>query len=783
MQPRRPASALDQVPELDQENGHFFTDYTRPISPPPAARLTSTSIKPATHVVMKQQWNPNSRTVETVPVVVPVHEASSIQHSIQSAADQPVTKKKKKKAPGASEGSHLTSGGMSSRTTVGGPTDRPTSPVTRPLSPALSDSRFGTTSPSPSGTAASKKTKKVAPAAIQVHAEEAGRSESFSSTSTSTASPTSEQFKARTAGLLSKQPSVVREDQEGEKEEEDISNVANTSKQIERTPGKTSMQMPSAQVGQSAVSRPTAQISTPGQGPAKNRQTSLSPQRSLRFSATTSLDPNGLIKHEPLPRSVSPVKSALKRSPSPSVRATSPTPGAPGRRKVAMSDTSDTASFISDDGSKPKKKKAVRVSFDEPRPLIEPSHVANPAGAAARRQRVVSEDDTPEGMKPTPALPTFGSVRGKKERAAADESNGVRTRPKPTQEQRTNGLVPVASSGQATRATTSQDAYNKGTGETQPVDASSGKAPIESYIPFKPEERSTHDTKLSDGQFDSQDVPDIAVQPSTPTLKSEEQSGSGYLSLPGSRKPSNADLRATTGNAGDSQGRDKVEQTTSVTPTEVLRTTQNKPEPTALRPASPTTEDQTVSEASSDEDHESVYSDAEEDLSNLEGGFASLDAILEGPMAEHGKNEHAAAVMQRGKGLGWLPGTDAQGTPSAADKVGDWEQTRAYWASLSEKKRQQLEKEALSRMSEAEGVSQPVAAPIAAAEQPKPKKKKKLAAAALFLLKIRSLPHHLSQQQLLQDIDDRHPTSPQLRRLCVEASQPVRLRKSICGNR
>ncbi|KAG8167830.1 hypothetical protein KVR01_003519 [Diaporthe batatas] len=156
-----------------------------------------------------------------------------------------------------------------------------------------------------------------------------------------------------------------------------------------------------------------------------SRNHSKSPVRNARFGP---VQDSLTVRHEPPPRSISPRKSALKHQ-SPS-RGASPAD--------AVSDGSE-AGIPSHEQALPRKK-SVRVSFDDGNTVVVGEAAGNaetdsplpPSPQAASRRPWYSslgigkkkdaipiEDD--EGMKPRPMLPTFGSVRGRKQSAKEPE--------------------------------------------------------------------------------------------------------------------------------------------------------------------------------------------------------------------------------------------------------------------------------------------------------------------------------------------------------------------------
>ncbi|TPX19007.1 uncharacterized protein E0L32_011324 [Thyridium curvatum] len=110
-----------------------------------------------------------------------------------------------------------------------------------------------------------------------------------------------------------------------------------------------------------------------------------------------------------------------------------------------------------------------------------------------------------------------------------------------------------------------------------------------------------------------------------------------------------------------------------------------------------------VIEEESDESGSSIYSDAYEDLSDMEGdGFLSLDAVVESPVATSvAKSPFASATNTPSQ-----PKVEAiqpvqkqvaiaNATPEPVKTEDDWENAKSYWRSLTAEKRAQLEKEAM----------------------------------------------------------------------------------------
>ncbi|KAI1124024.1 hypothetical protein F5Y10DRAFT_39741 [Nemania abortiva] len=165
-----------------------------------------------------------------------------------------------------------------------------------------------------------------------------------------------------------------------------------------------------------------------GDGDNLRRSSSNSPARQARFAPGPA--EKLAIRHAPLPRSASPIKSAMKHSSS-IARETSPSDN--------MSDPSMSGAASPDQKEDPavSRRKSVRVSFDDHGTVIvgdsspaieaESSTAQSPQGSKRtwfgnigrnKKKEIALDDD--EIMKPRPALPSFGSIRDKKAREAGE---------------------------------------------------------------------------------------------------------------------------------------------------------------------------------------------------------------------------------------------------------------------------------------------------------------------------------------------------------------------------
>jgi serine/arginine repetitive matrix protein 2 len=472
----------------------------------------------------------------------------------------------------------------------------------------------------------------------------------------------------------------------------------------------------------------------------RGRGSSLSPPRNAHF-APVAIQLAG-VKHQPPPRSISPAKSALKSSPSVSRRGTSPV--SQNGHLFNRSTASDVSDTMSDTASK-KKPKSIRVSFEEA-PIVagtsahaEPQTSPTSLGLFASKwsPKAEKENEFEDFMKPRPALPLFGSIREKEKRPAHE--SGVAEKVTETVSS-TPMSASVGSIGESLRTSNdhaiagivAQDHANKlipmndplppevtsveGSGyvsdSSDEADRSAGmqkhgSLDDSSQILSVPEPKSL--TAAQDGKssaatpFKSQDVevPEIALLPATPLEHPEPKYQSMFI--PGGWGEDVPDMDDR--QVSFSEPITKPSQsTTSAIPTQ---------HPTSLHDLVTQNED-------SSDDNSSVYSDAYEDL---EGGFASIDALMDSPVASstsglmfsrHADNstiEPTSSGLRNETALNESP-------PPVTTPAKDWDATRQYWSGLSEARKQpQTDKSEPS--SQAEDVARHVMAAPVKQEQPR----------------------------------------------------------------
>ena len=359
-------------------------------------------------------------------------------------------------------------------------------------------------------------------------------------------------------------------------------------------------------------------------------RSSLSPPRSAHF-APVAVELDGE-KHKPPPRSSSPAKSALKSSPSVSNRDGSPVVQANRlSEKGAPSDVSDTTS---DDGAK--KRRSMRVSF-EATPVIagisaypDPQTPVAPAGLGTSKWSPISEKENEfeDLMKPRAALPVFGSIRTKERRSPPEDfaekiTETVSSTPM-TASVGSIGDPSHSSNDHALGNIVAQDFAHKqnrleesGYVSDSSLESSSQKhGDVQSSLVPEPksltapiDEKSSTPGSLAERIVD---VPNIALLPPTPNVQERSEPTYNGLTIPG--------------------GWDDEAPKQEFQAVEPASERANKTPPIAPVPA-PHQHSLIFNEDNdSDSDNSSVYSDAYEDLTDAEGGFGSIDAMVERPV-------------------------------------------------------------------------------------------------------------------------------------------------------
>jgi serine/arginine repetitive matrix protein 2 len=486
------------------------------------------------------------------------------------------------------------------------------------------------------------------------------------------------------------------------------------------------------------------------------RAGSSSPSRNVHahFVEGSSLVTPMSIRHQPPPRSVSPMKSALRQSPASSVRNISPNVAVNSKPRAPPSETSDTTSLASQDGIKPAKvKKSVRISEDGSDPVP-------PAGDPNARRELSgswANDDTSEMMKPRSALPSFSSVRGRKleqaekpekvtETVSSSMTNSASTLPDhreasndqlvgavlaqhyaqkerkfDTPTSTTNEPLPPQVTSKETSADLSDSAYSEDEAETY----FHPPAHAEKIITQDKGVASSHEPATLDHSVEAPEanpienvVPSLALQPPTPGVEEESEPP---LDAAAAQPASRPVLKQRNSMPGSWDGEDWDQHKPAALSRQAVRdeallseNDSSDDEAAVLQPAQTSVEG--VSPVlhpiyESDSDVSEDFADAEEDFEP--GGFASLDAIVESPVTRPAAVIPSPPISPQAA----LPPSRANMSDSSAlsdeqDNT-DWNSATAYWSSLSRKKRLELEAEAEAA----------IAVPVVESA-PKPKKKK-----------------------------------------------------------
>ncbi|KAF4634669.1 hypothetical protein G7Y89_g3435 [Cudoniella acicularis] len=433
---------------------------------------------------------------------------------------------------------------------------------------------------------------------------------------------------------------------------------------------------------------------------------------------------------------------------------------------------------------------ATPVTTDSP--IVQSPQTKRPwysIGKGKKKDTSVLDENDDEVMKPRPALPSFGSVRKNQAPKEIQErplvkppapEDQVLSIPSPPLFTTPTGEVIEYPLGQSNDhvvgAIISQDAASRNAanisksreplppqvtsveGNGYVSDSSSENSvdfalstivtqPMESKEPITMESASENLGMLSKpaaeqetGHNDNQangDVPKISVPQATPTLENMD-SRKEWLDMPGSWRSSNSD--------SGSQNQDDV-------PQPIVEHHASEPTPAGIGIAEPTLESAQSSlpvlddiaaensrshptspviiEESENSDTDSIYSDAAEDLSDLEGdGFMSLDAVVESPVvpiSAPGLTISTPPESPTTKAIKERAYRNSQLSRKSSEPELDegWQKAQEYWKGLTAEKRHQLELEARA---EAEEDSH---AEVEVKQVPTPEKKKRVLKPAL----------------------------------------------------
>ena len=746
---RPKVSSLDTVGEIERAGSRSSINFSRPMSP-----QNSSPTSPLVGGRVKSQPLPQSTGASGLPSA----EVNRIIDSIQETATAPVKKKKKVVSKNPAEGSHLALG------TTGAPqgsalrtNSQQQSTVGIPTPPASDPG----SSPGGNNEASKPKKKKKSTLTTESKAQEPGEGfgNSYPSDTDSVSSELSSSterarnYNTRAAGLLIKQPSVVREDREAEEQED--RRVSSKNKNGQATQNGTVGAMTSANTSKPVskdrqhnrtVSQPEAHrghkrtsLDVPGGG----RPGSLSPVRAAHFSSQPEYETPGGARHQPPARSISPAKSALKSSPS---RGQSPIIGRPtGRRaSLAPGEASDTASNISEDGSRsvPKKKKSARVSFEDDSVTV--GRAASPPMASddkpkgrswfdlvreKNQEGAVIDSDQDSVIKPMPTLPSFGSIRDRHDESVLDTTKEQ----KPSDDWAKDTLSSIdTSTDQVIGGIIAQNAAakaNKGDGQTALRSDSTAPLPpqvtsVEGTGYHSEDETSLYNNERVITEKQSQDqttaVPSIELQPATPALEIRGQDEE-WPGMPGGF-PGSSDGTENKSSSLTSTIPAAEHATPAITPA-TIGIAEPEPEAAAQQHEPGASHVGEVAEGlrsqidaqsgeESDDTSVSIYSDAAEDPDDFDGdGFGSINAIVESPatpiMPLIPRSPPASPTVKppaEKPPVEKVPSPEDSTRRSLARNESElsepgsdegWDRAQAYWSGLSQTKKMQLEQAAL----------------------------------------------------------------------------------------
>jgi serine/arginine repetitive matrix protein 2 len=693
-------SRLTKVPELEREGSQRSSvNFSRPMSsqsgPAPQAGLPKSSGWFTAPVASDQKPRQTLDPIKPSSSHGPPGAVLGAPRTAQPVTTGPLKAKKKKRAASHSEGSFLASG------------------TTKLTGTALQHMR-GSSDASTDQKATRLNNTHSREGAYIGDGSLRGSGDSSSESSPPVVKQRPQSWNSRSGALLSKQPSVVHERPEFEEQSEQATS-ANTGRKVDTAPAKPSLESsryaPSMVPSQSTSAEQTSYVqstgSDAGHANGKPEETerpgrllSPSPVRIAHFSDVPVELSNG-VKHSPSGRSNSPFKSALKHSPSSSLRTTSP-------EARFVSGHSRTVSESLEEGQKPKK--TARVSFDDAPVVVPAQESSNNADLAMTRR--LSDDDLEEIMKPRPTLPSFGSVRGRKDveetRNLPRSSRGSRS---PTSPSRSLVVGPSSSNDHVVGGILAQDfaARQRAESSSSSLDltirATHPGAPLppevttvegSGYVSdtdstFSTDARQHEPSEVTDPSSvltapgtekisHPVTVPSFTLIPPTPAAEEERT-----FSIPGafpSFESDNVSVNEDKAPASPELAQAQVESSPT---TSTTRDTDGSTPPIYNLSHLPVP---TAGEDSSDSDTSSVYSDAAEDPSELYGGFASLDAIVDSPIAES-KKPFELPIPPKSQST--VDQNDSPPSPTAAH----WDKTTEYWHGLSERKRRELEQHAV----------------------------------------------------------------------------------------
>ena len=771
---KQQVTRLDTSGESIRPQNRDSVNFSRPMSPPNSQPTSPSNTKPQT-----SPHNKSASIALAAAVRAPTtanRDAENIQYSIQNAANRPVKKNKKVVGKGTAEGSHFSKSARPISASSILDLQRENPLYSQEHSPL--DTNLENREVKEAQFPRRKKKTSTSPTYDPPRSSYGSDSETQSEHGSSSDLPRT--YNTRAARLLAKQPSVVREDRAAEERAEQNSSrtsikgaaqngdaargsdpISSQASEISQENSRSKIEPVDPSIPSSVTSAnvPTNSSSaSKGEIPKENRSDipqPLSPARAAHFSSQLVLQTPDLMKHQPPSRSVSPAKSALKHSPS--SRGPSPLGALPGswagRNGRATSEASDTASAVSDDGTKVRsQRKSAKVSFDEgivvvgraasPPPSPDSPVIMSPQdkrkdGRWSNTGRNKREDvpDISNVMQPTPNLPSFESIRGK---ASQSSTQPVRVEtPQGSPKSLPNRIG--SSTDQIIGRIFAQDFEGKGqssnsytplgpdtpevvsvNGMRHPFDDPSdthtsslrAKGPSSGLDqPLVLDTASSTDSRKEvSGSMSAGMVPYIAILPATPRVEDDNEAQNSWLHMPGGFPISTDSLHDGKTSASPATEHRFIEPTPAqvgiAEPEPQSVTFRHEATVPAVGHAAEVFRAQINSQAADEDTDSSIYSDAAEDLSDLEGdGFGSINAIVESSPVD--KHDVLKSIAPAGVGAesSAKRSTKANRTRRTAllrneselSEPGPeegWDRAQEYWSGLSPVRKAQLERAA-----------------------------------------------------------------------------------------
>ena len=747
--------SLNTVGEFNHASNRDSVNFSRPMSPqnsPPSSPLNRIRQRP---YQTASTTTSNSAVAHTTSSQK--KKADNVPSSPEGIHSQPVRKKKQKSgitgAAEATEPLNTQTPDQPSSTVSGSGQQLPelakqTLAFHSELKPSAVDTSIDMRS-------APKRKQKKPGTLTSIRPNSLHESDSDTQSERSLSSDRPQTYRARPPGLLTKQPSIVREDREAEeKEEEGTSIQKSTPKVRHSTNPATSIAQSSSiapenrkQHGRSA-SQPAASVVL-STGVASNadlvnerpddlneenaiRHKSLSLPRAAHFSSYPNLQVQEAVMHQPPARSVSPAKSALKHF---SLRGSSPlgtnSESTNKRNSQALSEASDTISIISDEGKRntPRSKKGVKVSFEESlvvgraaTPPTSPDSpvILSPQNRSSdkislgnfqdkKQERAISDAGMDQVMQPTPTLPTFGSIREQTE-LYPTKADGAIVDHKSVEA----GPAQVeASTDQMIGHVFAQDFKNRTLRPAESTSTTStGSNPLSNEVTRV--EGSGSRSKTQDDLLNANTLPPSASLSAIHGKDDQPLDNDNVPKMPG-HFPDSSDYseykQYSPFHGVDNRASIPTPASVGIAePEPELVTALHEPRASMTDNGAEDVRAQNgISDDVIDHSDDSIYSDAEENISDLEGdGFGSINAIVESSAnmqpAISGLGAGKTATPQSettevSSSIKTKPSPLLRNEKEISEPPSDagWDEAQAYWSGLSQTRKEQIEQAAMTK--------------------------------------------------------------------------------------